>query len=310
MLLKDLSTGDLSRLLARTGIHLDTGAFTTRLQSTIPDLAGPLVDLYGDYAIDVVPAIDDFRVRIGRPRGWRHTFSQAGQVYIDGLPSFPPFPRNLVFPMLESAMNWCIAKDVLRYLTFHSAAVARDGRAMMLAGASGSGKSTLCAALAHSGWRLLSDELVLLRHDDGVIVANPRPISLKNEAIGLISELAPDAHVGPPHHGTAKGTIAFLRAPSTALQQVKVPARPELIIAPSFRPGASTELHEMGKAEGFMWLVENSVNYFSTMERGFDSLSALVDRCPVYRVFYSDLPEAVAALTELHQGLPRSDEAA
>ena len=131
MRLKELSRRDLSRLLARSGIHLHTGAFTTRLQSTIPELVEPLTEIYGDYPVDTGPVIDHFRVRLGRPPGWRHAFSRDGQTYIDEIPNFPPFPLSLVFPMLESAMNWCMVKAVLRYLTFHSAAVEREGRAMI-----------------------------------------------------------------------------------------------------------------------------------------------------------------------------------
>lgn len=49
-----------------------------------------------------------------------------------------------------------------------------------------SAKRTLCAALVGKGWRLLSDELALVRLDTGELVPLPRPISLKNASINII----------------------------------------------------------------------------------------------------------------------------
>ncbi|MFQ5774662.1 MAG: HprK-related kinase A [Kiloniellaceae bacterium] len=309
MLIRDIPRTELARLL-RGGVHLDTGAFTTHLRWDVPDLAGAFAETYADYPVETDPVVDDFRVAIARAFGGLHLLARKAQAFINGRPAFPPFPAGFAFPMLEATLNWCIARHVFRYVTFHAGAVERGGRAVILIGPSGSGKSTLCAALAHRGWRLLSDELVLLRPEGPEIVANPRPISLKNEAIRLISALAPQARFGAAYEGTIKGTIRFLRAPDEALAKAKVGAAPALVISPSFRPDGPDELKEMTKAKGFMWLVENSVNYYTALKSGFDALSGLTDRCGFYELSYHDLDSAVAAIDRLHDALPGGQEAA
>ena len=49
------------------------------------------------------------------------------------------------------------------FLLVHAAVLERDGRAVVMPGPSGVGKSTLCAALVARGWRLLSDEVAMIR---------------------------------------------------------------------------------------------------------------------------------------------------
>ncbi|HEV3309104.1 MAG TPA: hypothetical protein VG815_01080 [Chloroflexota bacterium] len=63
-------------------------------------------------------------------------------------------------------------------LAIHSAAVAADGRALLIAGASGAGKSTLTVELLRHGLSFLSDEAVFLSLNDGSVRGFPRAIAL------------------------------------------------------------------------------------------------------------------------------------
>lgn len=64
-------------------------------------------------------------------------------------------------------------------LFLHAAALERDGRACLLAGASGDGKSTTAFGLLHRGWRYLSDELAPVDVDTGQVHAYPHALCLK-----------------------------------------------------------------------------------------------------------------------------------
>lgn len=310
MLIKDIPEADLRGFLRGTGIHLDTGAFTTRLRAHSADLSRSLAEVYADYPIETEPTIDDFQVVVGRASGWRGLFGREQKAHIEDGPGLPPFAADFAFPILESMLNWCIVKRVYRYVTFHAGAVERDGRSVILTGPSGAGKSTLCAALAHSGWRLLSDELALLRTDIPEVVANPRPISLKNEAIARVAELASGARFSRPYHGTVKGTIRFVCPPPQAVAAAKTGARPHLVIAPSFSPDGACKLEPMSKAQGFMYLIRNSVNYFATMKTGFEAVANTVDLCEFYRLSYGDLDDAMAMIDRLHQARMKGERAA
>jgi hypothetical protein len=72
----------------------------------------------------------------------------------------------------------------------HAAAVARNGRSLLLPGTSGAGKSTLTIALIRSGFDFLGDDITLLDDGDGIeILAVPEKIDVTDETLPLFSEL-------------------------------------------------------------------------------------------------------------------------
>lgn len=70
--------------------------------------------------------------------------------------------------------------------TLHVSCVARDGRAILIAGRSGSGKSDLALRLVDRGAILVSDDYTVVRRIDGrLIAAAPRNIEGKMEVRGV-----------------------------------------------------------------------------------------------------------------------------
>jgi hypothetical protein len=55
----------------------------------------------------------------------------------------------------------------------HASAVVIDERAVLFAGAPGAGKSSTAAAFAQLGYPVLSDDIVVIAHQDGVLMAHP-----------------------------------------------------------------------------------------------------------------------------------------
>ena len=208
MILRDLDLVTLSARVRGPGLVLNTGAFLIRLRSDVEGVVRELACAYANHQIAPDPAIHHVRIDIHR-RPWRGFGRDRGVLArVDGRSVLSTFPAALAYPMLESILNWCIAKSVLRFVVFHAGAVERGGQAMILTGPSGSGKSTLCASLSQSGWRLISDELVLLNPQGPALAGNPRPISLKNEAIERVRELGPAATFTKAYEGTIRGTIS------------------------------------------------------------------------------------------------------
>jgi HprK-related kinase A len=163
----------------------------------------------------------------------------------------------------------------------------------------GSGKSTLCAALVTRGWRLLSDEMTLVRLDDGAVLPLPRPVSLKNESIGVIRAYAPDAVLSTPVANTNKGTIAHLKAPGASIARAGDPARPAFIVFPRYEAQAPTSLVPLPKARAFMGVAENAFNYQVLGQRGFTALGALIDATTAFEFRYSRLDDAVQLFERL-----------
>lgn len=301
MLVADLSRDALARRLRGEGIHLNTGAFTVHLQITLPRLVDEFAEMYAPYPLDDPPGIHDATVRICAPSVLRHYFRPMARVWANGQPLFELTPLDRAFTALESSLNWSVAAVEFAPLVIHSAAVERDGLALIMPAPSGSGKSTLSAALALRGWRLLSDEMAVFSFEDERIHPNPRPISLKNEGIDIISAFEPQARFTRTYRGTPKGNVAYMRAPAEAIARAHEPARPRLVIIPSFQKGARATLRTLDKAEAFQWLIDSTVNYSSKLRVGFDAVARIVGQCELFTFAYSDLDEAVAAINRLYR---------
>ncbi len=254
------------------------------------------------YAQHPVLSDDDFahfHVSVGWPAGLRRWFKPQVVFEFDGQRPFTPLPGDQSFPLLEWGLNWCMYTLCHQFLTMHAAVLEKGGRAVIMPAPSGSGKSTLCAALAFRGWRLLSDELALLDPGSGLLLPNPRPISLKNRSIDLIRAFAPEAAFGEVVHDTLKGSVAHVRPPADAVADIPVQAAPAWVIFPQYQADALPELKPLPRAQAFMKLMGQTFNYSDHGREGFAAMSGLIDRCECYDFSYSKLDEAVALFERL-----------
>lgn len=298
-----LSRQALGARLRSQGVYLQTGAFITCLKSPIPHLADRISLLYADYPMPD-QGYADFHITMRQAGGLRRWFKPQVQFDFDGQSPFTPLPLNQAFPMFEWVLNWCISTRAHRYLIIHAAVVERHGRALILPAPPGSGKSTLCAALVAAGWRLLSDELAMLRLADGLLLPVPRPISLKNGSIDVIRQFAPAAILSPAVSDTVKGTIAHLKPPAASVARAADCAQPAWIVFPKYEAGAATHLAPLEKAATFMRVAENSFNYSVLGAAGFHALGAMIDASACHAFSYSKLDEAIALFDALAQPAP------
>ena len=124
-----LPAGQLAARLAGTGLYLQTGAFVTRLQSTIPGVVHGVGLMYADYPLGPDDGYADFHLRMVRPLNWRRWLRPQVQLLADGLAPFKPLPLAQAYPMFEWGLNWCISSRARSYLMLHAAVVEKNGRA-------------------------------------------------------------------------------------------------------------------------------------------------------------------------------------
>jgi HprK-related kinase A len=278
--------------------YLRTGPFKVHVATASREVAASIRALYDPKFLLPKPDFCDFHVEMVRPvlRRW---IKPEVLFLFDGHAPFLPGPRRHAPAMFEWGLNWVIATMAHRYLSIHAAVVERNGLALILPGPPGSGKSTLCTGLVFRGWRLLSDELTLVRPEDGELVALVRPISLKNDSIDIISRFAPHAVFGPRVRATSKGTIALVKPPAASIDAIDVTARPRWVVFPKYQKGAAGQLAPRSKAGSFVQLGDSAMNYSVLGELGFKTLADLIDRCEVYDFVYEDLDRAVELFTHL-----------
>jgi HprK-related kinase A len=203
------------------------------------------------------------------------------------------------FPLLEWGLNWCISSHCHEHLVIHAAVVERQGCAVMFPAPPGSGKSTLCAALVNAGWRLLSDEMALIRLADSRFVPLPRPVSLKNQSIDIIRKLSPQAIFSPAVRDTVKGTVAHMKAPSDSVARAAETAAPRWVVFPRFVAEQDAHLVKLPKAETLLRVAGNAFNYSLLGSQGFEALAGVIDASDCFDFSYGRLDDAVATFAAL-----------
>lgn len=295
MILSQLSAADRHARFDHEGVILRVGPFVIRLQTALAELADQLAFLYADFPLVEEPAVTDGTVTVQRARRWGSRLD----VLIDGVIRYPGIPARQALPYCEWAVNLAHFWQPHRHLTIHAAVVERGGRAAILPAPPGSGKSTLCAALVAAGWRLLSDEVAMIRLADLRLVPVPRPISLKNESISIVRRLAPD-RMSAACPGTPKGTVAHLRPPAESVRRMTEPAEPALVVFPKYAAGAGCQLVPRSTAQTLLGLAGNAFNYHLLGRTGFDALAAVVDRVTCYDLSFDDVDRAADMLAGVY----------
>lgn len=299
MLVGQLEYKEFNGRLSKEGLRVQFGPFTLNIRSNLENFRRVAYSLYEHYPLVETQEINDFDVEISGPRSVRRWVGRQACFGIDGQFPFAPYAVEHAFPAFEWGINWCVATRSHHLIMLHAAGVERDGRAILFPASPGDGKSTLCAALIHSGWRLLSDEFGLVRPEDGRLLPFPRLIPLKNESIDVILRFCPDAILGPSFAGTRKGTVAHLRPPVESIKRAQETAQARWLVFPRWSPDAETALESVSKSQAFLMVATNAFNYEVLDETAFRLVHSIVDSCEAYTLVYSDIAEAVDVLGRL-----------
>jgi len=287
----------------RHAIGLRVGPATFRVGSAWRAPIAALERLYADYPqIDLGACVPDFTVRLQPVRPWRRLIRPS--IFIAGdhwLPEAAPMALDHGLLAAEMGMNLQMALGWRRHVLLHASCVEKDGRAIIMTGESGSGKSTLAALLGERGWRLMGDEFALLDPATGLVHGFPRLVSLKNEAIEVATAGIEPERIGPRLDGTAKGAIRHLVPRADAIARMDEPARPALLLFPTFGPPPAQRMVDRGEA--FVRLTQASTNYVTLGETGFRAVTRFVNDVPAVALDYPDSASAFAAIDDLWSGL-------
>jgi hypothetical protein len=141
-------------------------------------------------------------------------------------------------------------------IAFHASAVRRNGRCVLLPAPSGGGKSTLCAALLHSAFEFVSDDLVLLDGARLGLRGVPLPLSLKEGSWPVLQRRFPkiealDVHKRPDHK-----LVKYLAPPHlAAASDIHRAAR---MIFPKFNPDADVDVRDLDQSTALSRLISEA----------------------------------------------------
>jgi HprK-related kinase A len=294
-----LTRADFQMRLQKSGLGVRLGPFDVSLRVRVPAIENALYELYQHYPVIDRDRVFSGHVRLDPRRAWRSRPFARVRFTVDGRAPHEDMPASQALAVLEWGINLLVSARFQRFLILHCAVLERNGFALLLPAAPGEGKTTLCAALAHRGWRLFSDEFGLVRPERTELVPLPRPMPLKNESIAVIRAFEPGACIGPEISGTRKGTIAHVRPPLASVERAAENAPALWIVFPLWQAGAKLSLRELWSAEAFMRLATNAFNYELLGEKAFLAVRDLVQGSRCFHLVYGELDQAVSCLNGL-----------
>jgi len=295
----DLGASEFSSRIMTNGLGIRIGPFNAHIRVPIPAIQQALYCLYSDYPLQDLNSVFSFHAHLARTRKFPRLYRPLVRFSIDGRVPHEDMPLEQALPVLEWGMNLVIAMRSHCFLLLHAAVLEKRGYAILLPAAPGMGKTTLCSALAHRGWRLLSDEFGMIRPGTEELVPVPRPMALKNDSINVLRTFAPDAVISPPVQNTRKGTVAHVKPPEDSVQKQSITARAKWIVFPRWQADAGLSLEPLSRSQGFMMLAMNAFNYDLIGESAFRTVSKVVSASNCYRLVYSDLDEAIVCIDQL-----------
>lgn len=196
--------------------------------------------------------------------------------------------------LLTQALSFALVKCGLEPL--HATAVVIDNKAAIFLGDCGFGKSTLAAAFLQAGYRLLTDDLLILRKIHGTLLAYPGSPRIK-----LFPEMANkflgDSVIGVPMNPHTRKLIAPLRHSQLCTDVLPVGAIYALV--PPFEvQGAEVRLSSLTQRQAFLTLLASTFNRTildpTRLRQQFERAQALANTLPVKKLSYprsfDDLP--------------------
>jgi HprK-related kinase A len=273
--------------------------FNFQVKSDIPEVIANIRALYPTSVLDQDRTkIIDYALSINQTNGVRRFVKKQARFLCDYREPFKPLNYSQAYAMLEWGMNWTVAAHEMQYVIVHSAVLAKNGRAILFPAPPGSGKSTLTAHLAFNGWQLLSDEMALIDPLTNRVSPFVRPICLKNSSIALAKQWFSQGKFSSIAHDTHKGDVIHLSPPQASWDMAEQSAEIVGIVFPNYRANQELQIYQLNQAQTFMQLAENAFNFMVLGEKGFRTLTHVVENTKCFEVFHNNLNDVQAFLEE------------
>jgi hypothetical protein len=208
----------------------------------------------------------------------------------DGSDLFSNLGSDIVLQMLMTELISRLVAVCNRGMVFHAAALAYEGKSVILSGTSGSGKSTLAAWLTADGFQYLTDEVIEILLDGDCIKGLTRSIFLKHGSAFVWQNRLSNIDSSKMHRFA--DNAVWIDPQLFHADAPLYSAAPRLLIFPQYVPAAMLEARKLTNAETLFHLLQNLVNARNLPNHGMDVAARLARQVTAYTLTYSDLESA------------------
>lgn len=184
-------------------------------------------------------------------------------VEVDGKTSLDGWDR------VESELALFSAERLAGKIAVHAAAIAMNGRALLVPGPSGAGKSSLCVAAAEAGATILSDEYALIDIGTATVTGWQRPVRIRR-----------------PDGGVDRLDLAEQTGPMPVA----------LVALLVFQPGTALMIQDLAPSTATLGLLANTVCARSRPHESLDATLLVASTCNAVKGIRGDAAEAIEAL--------------
>lgn len=185
----------------------------------------------------------------------------------------------------------------------HSAAVAKQGNALLIPANSGAGKSSFTTWLCANGFAYLTDELLLI-DKDRQIEGVARPIQIKPHGIDAVRHLIEDHSLVQPGKFASALPISCLSGKTSERRKHQL----KLFVFPQYTKGSAYSFSKLSSAEAGMNLMGNHVNARNLEGHGFREMMDIIRTTPCYSLEYGGFDKLPADFAQQLESMLQDNE--
>lgn len=195
---------------------------------------------------------------------------------------YPGTPFEHFVPLIKDRVRLRFMRAHSNLLWMHAAAVAKNGRALILAAPSGQGKSSLSTLLTDVGWQLLSDDIAPVQLENDLVLPYPqRPQRRLNSVYVPVDD------------------VGLLEREGVRIPLERVETRPcEIagVVIVKFEYSSDAAVSRLQAGSGALELLRNLTNFVDHKSAAVTRMAELARTVPIYSLTYGSRQNAVAIL--------------